>query len=108
MPGIQLDHVRKEKLEQALAQIRSDIQHLQVDLAGAEGNKVTWFFIILWLVLADVLQNFIHLNNIVALGIAGVIVIAYRVIDGYRITSRALRMAKVPLDHMFDTKVDLS
>ena len=107
MRGIELTQVSKENLKEALEQIRKDIASLQRDLAGAEGNRATWIFIIMWLVLAHILQSFFHAGDWTALGLAGVLVSGYRFVDGLRIRQRAFRMLKEPLAPMWDTRIDL-
>ena len=107
MGGIELNQASKEKLKEALEQIRKDIASLHRDLAGAEGNRATWILIIMWLALAPILQSIFQVGIVSALGLAGVVVSVYSFVDGIRIRKRALRTLKEPLEPMFDTSVDL-
>ncbi len=100
--------IRREKLEQAFEQIRKDIAALQRDLGYAELNRSRWIFIIMWLVLANLVEDALDLGTLLSLGISAALVILYRLVDGMRITRRALRTLKEPLEPMWDTKVDLS
>jgi len=100
--------IRREKLEQAFEQIRKDIAALQRDLGYAELNRNRWIFIIMWLVLANLVKDAFELGTSLSLGISAALVILYRLVDRMRITRRALRVLKEPLEPMWDTKVDLS
>jgi len=103
-----IESVQKEKLEKAFEQIRKDVAYLQRDLAYAEQNRSRWIFIIMWIVLADLIKNFFDLSILYSFGVSGIIVGLYRLVDGYRITKRALRSLKEPLEPLWDTKIDLS
>lgn len=101
-------NVSKEKLEKAFEQIRKDVANLQRDLAYAEGNRVRWIFLIMWIVSANLLIDAFHLSVLYSFIISAVLVATYRFLDGLRINRRAFRSLKEPLEPMWDTKVDLS
>ena len=100
-------HVRKERLDIALQQIRRDVARLHRDAAGAAGNEARWVFLLMWLILGDVLHDAFDLSPLYAIVISALIVGAYRVLDGLRITATAMRTLKEPLEPTWDTRVEL-
>lgn len=102
-----LGDVPKERMESALQEIRRDVAALQRDLGGAAGNETRWLFLLMWIALSDLLRNTFNLSLLYALGIAAAVVFTYRFLDGTRITRRALRMLKEPLEPVWNTKVEL-
>ncbi len=104
----QPDCVSREKLEQAFERVRKDVAYLQRDLAYADGNRARWLFIIMWLVLAHFVKDISALHTTYSLGISALLVAGYRFVEGLRITKRAYRSMKEPLELVWDTKVDLS
>ena len=104
----QPEFVSREKLEQAFEQVRKDVAYLHRDLGYAEGNRARWLFIIMWLVLAQIVKDLFGIATAYSLGISALLVAGYRFLDGLRITKRAYRSLKEPLEPTWDTKVDLS
>lgn len=103
-----IEDVSREKLGRAFELIRSDIAYLHRDLALGEANRMRWIFMIMWLVLANLINDAIHPGVLYSLGISAVLIYVYRLFDKWRIIHRAMESRKVPLEPMFDTKVDLS
>jgi hypothetical protein len=101
------DYVSREKLEQAFEQIRKDISTLHIDLAHAEGNRMRWFFIIMWLILALLIEVFFKRGIVYALGISFLLVGAFRLFDRWYIYRRAVDSEK-KLGQTFEKKIDLS
>lgn len=102
------DYVRKEKLEHAFEQIRKDVANLHRDLAYAAADRVRWLFLVMWIVLAHLTNDFFGLSVLYSIAFSGVIISGYRFVDGLRVRRRALRLLKEPLEPMWETKVDLS
>ena len=100
-------HVPKERLEIALQQIRADVAQLHRDLAAGAGNEARWIFLLMWLILGDFFRGAFGLSPLYAVLAAALIVGAYRVLDGMRVTATAMRMLKKPLEPTWDTKVEL-
>jgi hypothetical protein len=101
-----LEGVSRGSLERALEQVRTDVADLHRDLAGAERNRKRWIFLILWLLVADVLQH-AWFEPWRALAVSATVVSAYSVVDGLWIRVRAFQTLRKP--HPSErTRVDLS
>ena len=102
-----ISDVPREKLEVALQQIRADVAHLHRDIAGAAANETRWIFLVLWVTVGDLLHGMFDLSPLYAIGASALLVWAYRVLDGIRITANAMRRLNEPLEPMYDTSVEL-
>ncbi len=107
-PGPGPEFVRREKLEHAFETIRKDVAYLQRDLAYAEANRTRWVFVIMWLALTPLVRDLLRIDLIPSLGLSALLAAGYRLVDGLRITRRAIRSFSEPLEPAWDTKVDLS
>jgi len=101
------NHIDREKLRQALEQVRKDIASLHRDLAYAAGDRLRFVVFLLYLVLAQFLQSVLGINILWCFLISVFAVSIYSFYFEVQVRRRVRKLLKEPLEPMWDTTVDL-
>jgi len=101
------NHIDREKLRQALQQVRRDIASLHRDLAYAAADRVKLTTFIIYLVLAQFLQSVLGINILWCFLISVFAVSIYSFYWEVQVRRRVRRLLDEPLEPMWDTTVDL-
>jgi len=101
------NHIDREKLRQALEQVRKDIASLHRDLAYAAADRVKLITFIIYLVLAQFLQSVLGINILWCFLISVFAVSIHLFYWEVQVRRRVRRLLDEPLEPMWDTTVDL-